>query len=46
MWPLDGCMEENMVGVTVKFNLRATRSKIHASKTKVRRNIFVIKFKI
>jgi hypothetical protein len=32
-------MEENKVGINVKFNLRATRSKVHASKTKARRNI-------
>jgi hypothetical protein len=32
-------MEENKVGISVKFNLRATRSKVHASKTKARHNI-------
>jgi hypothetical protein len=38
-------MEENMVGVNVKFNLGATKLKVNALKTKVRRNICSIRIK-
>lgn len=38
-------MEESRVGVNVKFKLRATRSKVQASKTKARRNICSNKIK-
>jgi hypothetical protein len=38
-------MEENRVGVSVKFNLRAIRSKVHVSKTKAKRNICSNKIK-
>jgi len=33
------CIEENMLKVNVKFNLRATRPKVNALKSKVRSNI-------
>jgi hypothetical protein len=39
MWPPNGCIEENKVRINVKFNLKATRPKINALKTKARHNI-------
>jgi len=38
-------MEENMVGINVKFNLGATRPKVDALKTKARCTICNNKFK-
>ncbi len=37
--PLDGCIEENRLGINVKFNLGAARPKIDVLKRKVRCNI-------
>jgi hypothetical protein len=38
-------MEENMAGVSVKFNLGATKPKIDVLKTKVRPNMCNVKIK-
>ncbi len=38
-WPPNGCIEENMSRVNVKFNLVAIRPKVNVLKTKAKRNI-------
>jgi hypothetical protein len=38
-WPPNGCIEENMSGVSVKFNLVAIRPKVDVLKTKAKHNI-------
>jgi hypothetical protein len=38
-WPPNGCIEENMSEVSVKFNLVAIRPKVDVLKTKTRHKI-------